>query len=183
MNVLKTNLPGVLVVEPKVFGDDRGFFLETFHAGRYEQHGLPQGFVQDNWSRSVKGTLRGLHFQQPHGQGKLVFCTRGAVWDVAVDVRKGSPTFGQWYGLELSEANKKQLWIPAGFAHGFCVTSDSADFQYKCTELYAPEHEQAVAWNDPDLAIPWPVTGPLLSKKDSAAPRLKDAKVLPEYIG
>jgi dTDP-4-dehydrorhamnose 3,5-epimerase len=181
MNVVTTPLPGVLVLEPKVFGDDRGFFLETFHAERYRAAGVPLAFVQDNWSRSARGTLRGLHFQQPNPQGKLVQVYRGAVFDVAVDVRRGSPTFGQWYGCELSEENKRQLWVPPGFAHGFCVTSETADFVYKCTSLYAPDSERGIAWNDPDLAIPWPASAPLLSKKDAAAPRLKDAPVLPRY--
>jgi dTDP-4-dehydrorhamnose 3,5-epimerase len=183
MNVVPTPIPGVLVIEPKVFGDDRGFFLETFHAERYRAAGLPAPFVQDNWSRSAKGTLRGLHFQEPNPQGKLVQVFRGSVFDVAVDIRRGSPTFGKWYGCELSEENKRQLWVPPGFAHGFCVTSESADFVYKCTELYAPASERGIAWNDPDLAIPWPVAAPLLSKKDSGAPRLKDAPMLPQYEG
>lgn len=181
MNVIPTELPGVLIIEPRVFEDPRGFFLETFHATKYEQAGLPTRFVQDNWSRSAKGILRGLHFQEPKAQGKLVFCTRGAVWDVAVDVRKGSPTFGKWVGLELTEANRRQLWVPPGFAHAFCVLSDLADFQYKCTDLYAPECEQSVLWNDPDLGITWPVQEPILSKKDAAAPRLKDMTRLPTY--
>ncbi len=182
MKVTKTPLEGVLVIEPKVFGDDRGFFLETFNAARFEQAGLPTEFVQDNWSRSAKGTLRGLHLQEPKGQGKLVWVSRGAVWDVAVDARRGSPSFGKWYGLELSESNKKQFWLPPGFAHGFCVTSDVADFVYKVTELYAPDCEQSILWNDPDLGIAWPVEKPLLSKKDEAAPRLKDAKRLPSFL-
>ena len=177
MNVTPTNLPGVLVIEPKVFGDARGFFLETFQAERYEKAGLPSRFVQDNWSRSQKGTLRGLHFQDPNSQGKLVWCSRGAVWDVAVDIRKGSPTFGKWFGLELTEENKKQLYIPPGFAHGFCVLSDVADFQYKCTDNYMPQFDGGVRWNDPDLNIPWPITEPLLSVKDAAQPLLKDARL------
>jgi dTDP-4-dehydrorhamnose 3,5-epimerase len=183
MKVIPTAIPDVLILEPKVFGDDRGFFLETFNELRFEEAGLPTTFVQDNWSRSAKGTLRGLHLQEPKAQGKLVWVTRGAVWDVAVDVRRGSPTFGQWFGLELSETNKKQFWLPPGFAHGFCVTSDTADFVYKVTELYAPDCEQSILWNDPDLAIPWPVEQPLLSKKDQAAPRLKDAPRLPVFAG
>lgn len=181
MNVTPTNLPGVLVIEPKVFGDARGFFLETFQADRYAQAGVPGPFVQDNMSRSVKNTLRGLHFQNPHAQGKLVCVTRGAVWDVAADVRVGSPTFGQWFGLELSEENKKQLWIPPGFAHGFCVLSELADFQYKCTEYYMPQHDGGVRWDDPTLNVPWPVKEPLLSAKDLKLPTLKDATTLPRF--
>nr|WP_211486212.1 dTDP-4-dehydrorhamnose 3,5-epimerase [Corallococcus exiguus] len=174
-------IPDVLLIEPKVFGDDRGFFLESFHAKRYADVGVVGPFVQDNLSRSVKGTLRGLHFQEPNAQGKLVQCLAGAVWDVAVDIRKGSPTFGRWVAAELTGENKHQLWVPAGLAHGFCVVSDSADFFYKCTALYSPESEQSVAWDDPDLAIPWPVKEPLLSAKDQRAPRLKDAPLLPVF--
>jgi len=184
VKVITTEIPGVLILEPKVFGDERGFFLETFHAKRYADAGIPGPFVQDNYSRSVKGTLRGLHFQEPQAQGKLVQVVAGAVYDVAVDIRKGSPTFGKWVGVELSAENKRQFWVPPGFAHGFCVTSESADFQYKCTALYAPENERAIIWNDPDLAIPWPISGaPKLSAKDAAAPRLKDAPMLPVYAG
>ncbi|MGV3620979.1 MAG: dTDP-4-dehydrorhamnose 3,5-epimerase [Archangium sp.] len=172
MNVDTTSLPGVLLVSPRVFGDARGFFLETFSAQKYAEQGITGPFVQDNWSRSAKNILRGLHFQHPQGQGKLVSCTRGAVFDVAVDVRLGSPSFGKWYGVELSGENKKQLWIPPGFAHGFCVLSDVADFLYKCTELYAPKYEQSVLWNDPEIGIDWPVKEPLLSAKDAAARRL-----------
>ena len=184
MKVLPTEIPGVLILEPKVFGDERGFFLETFHSKRYADAGIPGPFVQDNYSRSVKGTLRGLHFQEPQAQGKLVQVVAGAVYDVAVDIRKGSPTFGKWVGVELSSENKRQFWVPPGFAHGFCVLSESADFQYKCTALYAPENERAIIWNDPDLAIPWPLSGaPKLSAKDAAAPRLKDAPLLPTFAG
>ncbi|AEI68080.1 dTDP-4-dehydrorhamnose 3,5-epimerase [Corallococcus macrosporus] len=183
MKVTPLELPDVLLLEPKVFGDDRGFFMEMFHAARYAAVGIPGPFVQDNYSRSAKGTLRGLHFQEPQAQGKLVQVLAGAVYDVAVDVRRGSPTFGRWVAEELSSDNRRQLWIPPGFAHGFCVVSDSADFHYKCTSLYAPETERSVAWNDPDLAIPWPVSEPLLSPKDARAPKLRDAPVLPEYVG
>jgi len=183
VNVLKTELPGVLILEPKRFGDDRGFFMEMFHVKRYADAGIPGPFVQDNFSRSAKGILRGLHFQEPHAQGKLVQVLAGAVYDVAVDVRRGSPTFGKFVGVELSVDNRRQLWVPAGFAHGFCVLSESADFHYKCTDVYTPASERGLAWNDPDLGIPWPVTSPLLSPKDSAAPRLKDAPVLPVYAG
>ncbi len=183
MKATPLELPGLLLLEPKVFGDDRGFFMELYHAARYAELGIPGPFVQDNYSRSARGTLRGLHFQQPQAQGKLVQVLAGTVYDVAVDVRRGSPTFGKWAVVELSAENRRQLWIPPGFAHGFCVLSDSADFHYKCTTLYAPEAERCIAWDDPDLAIPWPVREPLLSGKDAKAPRLKDAPVLPEYTG
>jgi dTDP-4-dehydrorhamnose 3,5-epimerase len=181
MRVVATDLPGVLLIEPRVHGDDRGFFLETFHAERYAEAGIVGPFVQDNWSRSVRGTLRGMHFQEPQPQGKLVQVAAGAVFDVAADVRRGSPTFGRWVGFELSAENKRQLWVPAGFAHGFVVLSDVADFLYKCTALYKPEAERSVVWNDPDLAIAWPIAEPLLSPKDAAAPRLADAPALPSY--
>jgi dTDP-4-dehydrorhamnose 3,5-epimerase len=174
MKVTETTLPGVLLIEPKVFGDDRGFFYETYHARRYEAAGIPAHFVQDNLSRSSQGTLRGLHFQEPNPQGKLVQVLRGSVFDVAVDVRRSSPNFGRWVAVELSETNRRQLWVPPGFAHGFCVTSESADFLYKCTALYSPEAERGIAWDDPALGIDWPVRKPLLSAKDAAAP------VLPE---
>lgn len=181
MNVDTTPIPGVLVVTPRVFGDDRGFFLETFHAEKYRQHGITGPFVQDNWSHSVKDTLRGLHFQNPNAQGKLVCCTRGSVFDVAVDIRVGSPHFGKWFGCELSASNKKQLWIPPGFAHGFCALTDDADFLYKCTALYAPDCEQSIAWNDPAIGIDWPTQRPLLSKKDLEAPLLATAPRLPTF--
>jgi dTDP-4-dehydrorhamnose 3,5-epimerase len=183
MKVVPTELPEVLIVEPKVHGDSRGFFFEAFHAKRYAEVGITGSFVQDNLSRSVRGTLRGLHFQEPRAQGKLVQVLRGTVWDVAVDVRRGSPRFGRWVAVELSEGTPRQLWIPPGFAHGFCVLSESADFFYKCTEIYAPECEQSVAWNDPAIGISWPVSEPLLSAKDRAAPRLADAPVLPALSG
>jgi len=181
VKVTPTELPGVLLVEPTVFRDVRGFFVETFQAERYAAAGIPGPFVQDNLSRSGKGTLRGLHFQEPHAQGKLVQVLRGAVWDVAVDVRKGSPHFGRWVGAELNDENRHQLWIPSGFAHGFCVLSESADFFYKCTALFAPEAERAVRWDDPALGIRWPVEAPRLSAKDAAAPPLSQAPVLPAY--
>ncbi|MHB8878661.1 MAG: dTDP-4-dehydrorhamnose 3,5-epimerase [Myxococcaceae bacterium] len=181
MKVIETALPGVLIIEPKVFGDDRGFFVETYQAERYAALGIPRLFVQDNLSRSVRGTLRGLHLQEPKPQGKLVQVLAGAVFDVAVDVRRGSPHFGKWFGVELSDSNKRQMWIPPGFAHGFCVVSDSADFLYKCTELYAPETERGILWNDPDIGVDWPVQAPLLSGKDAAAPRLRDALHLPSF--
>jgi dTDP-4-dehydrorhamnose 3,5-epimerase len=183
MRVVPTELPEVLIVEPRMHGDARGFFYESFQASRYAEAGIPGPFVQDNLSRSVRGTLRGLHLQEPRAQGKLVQVLRGAVWDVAVDVRRGSPRFGRWVGVELSETTPRQLWVPPGFAHGFCVLSDSADFFYKCTELYAPEFERSIAWNDPVIGIPWPIPEPLLSAKDLAAPRLADAPVLPSYPG
>ena len=181
MKIIATELPEVLLVEPTVHGDSRGFFYESFHASRYAEAGIPGPFVQDNLSRSAKGTLRGLHFQEPRAQGKLVQVLRGSVFDVAVDVRRGSPRFGRWVGIELSESQPRQLWIPPGFAHGFCVLSDSADFFYKCTELYAPEAERSIAWDDPTIGIRWPVERPLLSAKDQGAPRLDAAPVLPEF--
>jgi dTDP-4-dehydrorhamnose 3,5-epimerase len=183
MKVIATELPEVLVIEPKVHGDSRGFFYESFQARRYADAGISAPFVQDNLSRSVRGTLRGLHFQEPRAQGKLVQVLRGTVWDVAVDVRRGSPRFGRWAAVELSESTPRQLWIPPGFAHGFCVLSESADFFYKCTELYAPDSERSIAWNDPAIGIVWPVQEPLLSVKDRAAPHLADAPVLPAYPG
>jgi dTDP-4-dehydrorhamnose 3,5-epimerase len=183
MKVVPTELPEVLLIEPRVHGDSRGFFYESFQAPRYAEAGITGPFVQDNLSRSMRGTLRGLHFQEPGGQGKLVQVLRGTVWDVAVDVRRGSPRFGRWVAVELSEAAPRQLWIPPGFAHGFCVLSESADFFYKCTELYAPDCDRSVAWNDPAIGIPWPVGEPLLSTKDRAAPRLADAPVLPTFAG
>jgi dTDP-4-dehydrorhamnose 3,5-epimerase len=179
MNIVETLLPGVVIIEPKVFGDDRGFFLETYQLARYAAAGITEPFVQDNLSRSARGTLRGLHFQEPNPQGKLVQALRGTVYDVAVDIRRGSPTFGRWVGVELSEQNRRQMWIPAGFAHGFCVVSESADFAYKCTANYAPESGRAIAWNDPDLGIDWPIAEPLLSAQDRDAPRLRDAPILP----
>lgn len=181
MKVTPTELPGVLLVEPRVFGDARGFFLETFQAERYAAAGISPPFVQDNLSRSVRGTLRGLHFQEPHAQGKLVHVLRGGVWDVAVDVRRGSPHFGAWVGVELNDENRRQLWIPPGFAHGFCVLTDVADFFYKCTDVYKPEFERAVRWDDEALQIRWPVASPLISPKDRAAPTLAEAPVLPSY--
>jgi dTDP-4-dehydrorhamnose 3,5-epimerase len=183
MKVVETAIPGLLILEPKVFGDDRGFFFESFQAQRYADAGITQPFVQDNISRSGKGILRGLHFQNPNSQGKLVSCLEGSVYDVAVDVRRGSPHFGQWVGVELTDRNHRQFWVPPGFAHGFCVTSDYATFYYKCTDYYAPAHEQSILWNDPALAISWPVQSPLLSGKDAAAPTLKDAPRLLEFQG
>lgn len=173
MRVLETKLPGVLIIEPRVFGDSRGFFIESFQAERYRDVGIEAPFVQDNHSRSRKGVLRGLHFQRTRPQGKLVRVSRGAVWDVAVDVDPSSPTFGQYEGVELNDENHRQLWVPPGYAHGFCVLSDVADFEYKCTDLYFPEDEGALLWNDPDVDIAWPVNEPLLSDKDRLNPTLR----------
>jgi len=179
MNVIRTALPGVLIIEPKVFGDARGFFLETFHKQRYDEVGIPgEGleFVQDNHSRSRKGVLRGMHFQLENPQGKLVSAGTGTVFDVAADVNPDSPTYRQWVGVEISEDNHRQLWIPSGYAHGFCVLSEVADFEYKCTALYHPQSDSGVAWNDPELGIKWPISNPLLSDKDMALPRLSEAR-------
>ncbi len=174
MNIIKTAIPEIVVIEPKVFEDARGFFMETFHGRRFENSGLPSVFVQDNFSHSCRCVLRGLHFQLHRPQGKLVHVIRGEIFDVAVDLRKGSPWFGQWVGETLSEANKRQLYIPPGFAHGFCVLSESADFLYKCTDYYAPEDERSVHWDDPDIGIVWPQMDFILSDKDRKSPRLKD---------
>jgi dTDP-4-dehydrorhamnose 3,5-epimerase len=183
MRIIPTELPGVTLFEPRVFGDARGYFLETWNRERYGKAGVPADFVQDNASLSSRGVLRGLHFQNPRTQAKLVTVLQGEVYDVAVDIRRGSPHFGRWVGVVLSGENKRQLYIPAGFAHGFCVTSETALFTYKCTEFYAPECERGIAWNDPDLGIRWPVDQPTLSPKDAAYPRLRDAdrSILPGY--
>jgi len=183
LNVTETSLPGVLVIEPKVLADERGFFMETYHSARFRAFGIDAEFVQDNHSRSVRGVLRGLHYQEPNPQGKLVRCTRGLLFDVAVDIRIGSPHFGKWFGVELSEENKKMLWVPAGFAHGFCATSDVADLVYKCTSLYDAASDRSILWSDPEIAIEWPISNPKLSPKDAAAPRLKDATLLPHFAG
>lgn len=179
MKVVTTALPGVLILEPRVFGDERGFFFESFNQKAFDEAtGTHFQFVQDNHSRSGRGVLRGLHYQlPPHAQGKLVRVTQGSVFDVAVDLRRGSPSFGRWVGAELSARNHKQLWLPPGLAHGFLVTSDGADFLYKTTAYYAPEAERCVRWDDPALAIDWPLQGsaPLLSAKDAAAPALIEA--------
>ena len=175
MKVIHSKLKGCVIIEPQVFGDERGFFLETFQAARYEQEaGIDLAFVQDNHSRSARGVLRGLHFQKTKPQGKLVRVVRGEVYDVAVDIRKGSPTFGEWEGVILSEDNKKQFWVPPGFAHGFVVLSDTADFEYKCTDYYDPSDEGSILWSDPDLDISWPIANPVLSSKDESAKRLVD---------
>jgi len=172
MKVRPTALPGVLLVEPVVHRDPRGFFLETYHAEKYARAGITASFVQDNHSRSEGPILRGLHAQRRRPQGKLVRAVEGSVFDVAVDIRRGSPTFGRWVGFELSDANFRQLWIPAGFAHGFCVTAGPVQVEYKCTELYDRDDELAIAWNDPEIGIDWPIAAPLLSARDAAAPPL-----------
>ena len=177
MNVVKTKLIDCVIIEPKIFGDERGFFIETFQAERYaELAGITLPFVQDNYSRSSKGVLRGLHFQKTKPQGKLVRVVKGEVFDVAVDIRQESPTFGQWESVILSEENKTQFWVPPGFAHGFIVLSNTADFEYKCTDYYDPYDEGSILWNDPDLDIPWPIVSPILSNKDAGANRLSDLK-------
>jgi len=177
---IETELPGVFVIEPRLFGDSRGTFFEVWKDEAYRALGIPGPFVQDNVSHSVKGALRGLHFQEPMAQGKLVQVLHGAVYDVAVDIRRGSPTFGRHVGLMLDGESARQLWIPPGFAHGFYVTSDRATFLYKCTALYSPQHERTIRWDDPKLGIRWPLEGaPIVSAKDAAAPGLADAPVLP----
>jgi len=184
MQIIKTAIPEVLLIKPKVFGDTRGFFLETYNKERYMNAGFPDvDFVQDNHSRSSKGVLRGLHFQLNCPQGKLVQVATGSVFDVAVDIRVGSPTFGQWYGCVLSEENHHQLWIPPKFAHGFCVLSDTADFIYKCTDYYRPEDEGGLLWNDPEVGIDWPLAEPLLSEKDELYSQLSKINhdSLPKY--
>jgi dTDP-4-dehydrorhamnose 3,5-epimerase len=180
MKVTPTRLPDVLLIEPKVFGDARGFFLETWNAREFERAGIRASFVQDNHSRSGKGVLRGLHYQLHRPQGKLVRVTAGEVFDVAVDIRRGSPTFGRWEGARLSSESKNLLWIPVGFAHGFLVLSEFAEVIYKTTDFYAPEHERCILWSDAELGIEWPVSSaPLLSAKDAAGVRLRDAEVFP----
>jgi dTDP-4-dehydrorhamnose 3,5-epimerase len=181
MNVIRTAIPEVLIIEPKLFGDRRGFFVETFKADRYALYGINGPFVQDNLSRSAYGVLRGLHLQNPRSQGKLVTILRGRVLDVAVDVRRGSPSFGQHVAVELSEENRRQFWVPRGFAHGFVVLSESADFFYKCDELYSPADEIAVRWNDPAIGIAWGIATPSLSARDAAAPLLAEVRTLPVY--
>jgi dTDP-4-dehydrorhamnose 3,5-epimerase len=174
MKFTHLELPGLVLVEPTVFHDERGFFLETFHERKYREGGIQASFVQDNHSRSVKGTLRGLHSQREHPQGKLVRVIEGEIWDVAADVRRGSPTFARWVGVTLSAENFHQLYVPPGFVHGFCVLSEIAQVEYKCTDFYAPSDEQSVIWNDPDIGIEWPLTDPIISPKDRAAPRLAE---------
>lgn len=183
MRFLDTELTGVLLVEPDIFEDPRGLFLETYHVEKYAAGGIRGPFVQDNFARSIRGTLRGLHYQLKHAQGKLVMVVEGTVFDVAVDVRTGSPTFGRWVGVELSAENKRQLYVPPGFAHGYCVVSATAGLLYKCTDVYSPQDERGVIWNDPTIGIRWPVTHPLLSKKDGAYKTLADMTgELPSYL-
>lgn len=181
MNVIATAIPEVLIIEPKVFGDQRGFFYETFKQDRYAAHGIVGPFVQDNLSRSARGVLRGLHLQNPKTQGKLVSVLRGCVRDVAVDVRRGSPTFGQHVAVELSEENRRQFWVPRGFAHGFAVLSETADFFYKCDEFYSPSDELVVRWDDPAIGIAWDVASPSLAARDAGAPLLAEVGTLPLY--
>ena len=180
MKVTETELPGVMIVEPRVFGDQRGFFVETYHEQRYLEAGIPSRFVQDNHSRSGEGVLRGLHYQLLQPQGKLVRVVRGCVFDVAVDVRRGSPSYGRWVAAVLDDDNQRQMYVPPGFAHGFCVLSEEADLVYKCTDYYHPESEQGIAWDDPDLAIAWPRGDVVLSAKDEAFPTL--ANQLPSRL-
>lgn len=172
ITVTQTPLPGVVIVEPRVFDDERGFFMESFNAEDFAEAGLPTRFVQDNHSRSTRGVLRGLHYQYPAWQGKLVRTLVGELFDVAVDIRRGSPHFGEWFGLILSAENRKQFYVPPGFAHGFCVLSDVCEMAYKCTSLYVPDDDACVLWNDPDIGIEWPIENPILSEKDAAAPAL-----------
>lgn len=179
MRVIPTRIPEVKIIEPRVFPDERGFFLESYNQRTFAAEGLTDVYVQDNHSQSVRGTVRGLHYQVNPGQVKLVRVVTGAVWDVAVDIRYGSPTYGQWVGVELSAENKRQLYVPVGFAHGYCVLSDVADFLYKVTSFYSPPDERGILWNDPDLAIAWPVDEPLLSSRDQQNPRLRD--IVPEF--
>jgi dTDP-4-dehydrorhamnose 3,5-epimerase len=180
LKIIQSSLNGVLLLEPQLFRDERGLFFETYHRERFRDLGITDDFVQDNHSRSKKNVVRGLHYQEPNGQGKLVRCVRGAVWDVAVDVREGSPTFGEWYSAELSDENQRMLWIPRGFAHGFCALTD-ADLVYKCTDYYAPASERTILWNDPEIAIEWPIAeaDAIVSAKDLAGATLLEAEVLP----
>ncbi|MCQ4241022.1 dTDP-4-dehydrorhamnose 3,5-epimerase [Stutzerimonas stutzeri] len=181
MKIIETDIPDVLIIEPRVFGDERGFFYESFNAAAFEAAtGLRRNFVQDNHSKSQRGVLRGLHYQIRQPQGKLVRVVAGEVFDVAVDLRKSSPSFGRWVGTHLSAQNQRQLWIPEGFAHGFVVLSESAEFLYKTTDYYAPEHERSLLWNDPEVGIEWPIAEPpQLSAKDSAGKRLSEVELFP----
>jgi dTDP-4-dehydrorhamnose 3,5-epimerase len=174
VRVTPIDIHGVLLLEPSVISDHRGCFLETYHEQRYRDAGITEQFVQDNCSRSIRNTVRGLHFQEPHGQGKLVMALEGTIYDVVVDIRKGSPTFGKWYGVELSDKSLHQLYIPPGCAHGFCVTSEMATFLYKCTAYYSPRDERGILWNDPALGIRWPISEPILSPKDQAYRTIKE---------
>ncbi len=182
MKVIETSIEGVLIVEPELKPDRRGYFMETYQEEKFRNLGLPTNFVQDNHSLSYKNTIRGLHYQVPWPQGKLVRVSRGAVMDVAVDIRKGSPTFGQWVSCELSEDNRRQLWLPPGFTHGFCTLTEIADLVIKCTELYVKRNTHRIAWNDPDIGIDWPISDPILSDKDMSSPLLKEVSVFPEYV-
>jgi dTDP-4-dehydrorhamnose 3,5-epimerase len=183
MNVIPTALPGLLVVEPRIFRDERGLFFESYHEERYRSLGIAARFVQDNQSHSLRGVLRGLHYQLGRPQAKLVQCLSGEVFDVAVDIRRGSPTFGRWVGEMLSAENRKQLFIPEGFAHGFYVVSEAADFHYKCSDFYAPAEERGIRWDDPDLAIAWPQGPRMVHARDAAFPLLRDAAgQLPGYV-
>jgi dTDP-4-dehydrorhamnose 3,5-epimerase len=184
MKIEQTPLPGFLVFEPRVFGDERGFFLESFQKRRYKDAGIALEFVQDNHSRSQRGVLRGLHFQMRHPQGKLVYVPRGEIFDVAVDIRKGSPNYLKWHGVVLSDENHRQAYIPPGFAHGFCVLSETADVFYKVTDFYQPGDEAGLAWNDPDIGVEWPLTEPILSAKDAEYPGVAaiDPAKLPEFL-
>ncbi len=172
VNIKQLSLPGVLLIEPKCFNDNRGYFMETYHQKKYQKAGIDQAFVQDNHSHSSRAVLRGLHYQLKNPQGKLIYAVTGTIFDVAVDIRKGSPTFGQWTGAELSAENKRQIYVPQGFAHGFVVLSESADVIYKCTDLYTPGDEYGVLWSDPQIGINWPVESPILSQKDIENPTL-----------
>lgn len=174
MTIVNEPLPGLLILQPRVFEDPRGFFLETWQKESFRPLGIEAEFVQDNWSRSSKGVLRGLHFQIDHPQGKLISVRSGSVYDVAVDIRPDSPAFGQWHGEILSEENKRQIYMPPGFAHGFCVLSDTTDFTYKCTDYYNPQDESGIRWNDPDLNIEWPESNPLVSEKDQKLPFFRE---------
>jgi dTDP-4-dehydrorhamnose 3,5-epimerase len=182
LKFMETSLRGVLILEPRVYADDRGFFLETWNARGFREGGIDEEFVQDNHSRSGRGVLRGLHYQEPNAQGKLVRCSHGSMFDVAVDIRAGSPQFRKWFGTELSDKNQRMLWVPPGFAHGFCALTDECDVIYKCTTFYDGAADRSIAWNDPDIGIDWPLSSPVLSAKDMAAPRLKDAAVLPVFV-
>lgn len=177
MNCIETGIPGLLIIEPDVHGDSRGFFMETWHSERYAEAGLPPRFVQSNVSRSTAGVVRGLHYQYPNPQGKLVQALEGRIFDVAVDIRTDSPTFREWVGVELSAQNHRQLYVPEGFAHGFCVLDDIATISYMCTRAFSPEADAAIAWNDPDIGVEWPLQPQSLSAKDSAAPRLAEVPV------
>lgn len=183
MKIQNTELPDIVLIEPDVFSDARGFFMETWNETKYRELGVPEHFVQDNISLSARGVLRGLHYQYPRGQGKLVYVLQGEVFDVVVDIRQGSPSFGKWAGATLSAGNKRQMYIPPGFAHGFCVLSEQALFAYKCTDFYCPQHEGTVRWDDPNIAIMWPLQTVSLSARDAAAPRLADIQPqrLPRY--